>query len=317
MSNSPTDRHFMVSDEIAKVLEERPMDFGELNHELLQMMRDGMAELPQPELSDAVEREDHPVAAGDGEPDITVRVHRPKQGAGGNCLYWIHGGGLIMGNREMEDARFDRWCQRFGLVGVAVEYRLAPETPYPGPLEDCYRGLAWVHENAGSLGVDPARIGIGGGSAGGGLAAALALLARDRGALPIAYQLLIYPMLDDRQITPSSGWEVPVWPPSANRFGWSAYLGGDKGEPNVSHYAAAARAKDLSSLPPALISVGSVDGFVDEDVDYAARLNQAGVPTELHVYPGAPHGFDMMAPDTSIARRARRDMEDWLEQQLG
>ena len=251
-------------------------------------------------------------------PPVTLRIHRRKdQSDVAGCLYWIHGGGLVLGSYAMEDARFDRWCQLFGIVGVAVEYRLAPETPYPGPIEDCYRGLAWVHANAQALGIDPQRIGIGGASAGGGLAASLALLARDRRELAIAYQLLIYPMIDDRQRTPSSGWEVPVWPPAANTYGWASYLGGANAGPDVSPYAAAARAKDLAGLPPALISVGGVDGFVDEDIDYALRLNQANVPTELHVYPGGPHGFDSLAPDSALAKRAKRDMEDWLAKQVG
>lgn len=318
MATTPEDRHPMVAPEIAEVLAQSPLDLGALSDETLPMIRAGMLDQPRPELSDAVERTDHRVPAHAGEPEVTVRVHRPKQrGATQDCLYWIHGGGLILGSYEMEDARFDRWCQQYGIVGVAVEYRLAPETPYPGPIEDCYRGLAWVHENARDLGVDPGRVGIGGASAGGGLAASLALMARDRGELPVAYQLLIYPMIDDRQVTPSSGWEVPVWPPSANTYGWTSYLGQDKGGPNVSPYAAAARAKDLSGLPPALISVGCVDGFVDENIDYASRLNQAGVPTELHVYPGGPHGFDGLAPQTSLAQRALRDMEEWLAKQLG
>jgi acetyl esterase/lipase len=173
-----------------------------------------------------------------------------------------------------------------------------------------------VPAHAGERGVEPQRIGVGGASAGGGLAAALALLARDRDRIPVAFQLLIYPMLDDRQITPSSRWEVPVWPPSANTFGWTSYLGDRTGGPDVSPYAAAARAEDLCGLPPALITVGGLDGFVDEDLEYALRLNQAGVPVELHVYPHAPHGFDNLAPGTALARRARLDMETWLAAQL-
>mgnify|MGYP000985372802 CR=1 FL=1 len=150
-----------------------------------------------------------------------------------------------------------------------------------------------------------------GGSAGGGLAAGLALLVRDRDEFDIAFQTLICPMLDDRQITPSSGWEDPVWPPGANTFGWRAYLG-DLAGLAVPAYAAAARATNLVGLPRTFISVGALDGFCDEDVDYATRLRQAGVPVELHVYPGAPHGFDAFAPNTAIAKRANRDIEEWL-----
>lgn len=247
-----------------------------------------------------------------------VRVHRPV-GIEGDlpCVYWMHGGGLMLGRAIQEDFRFDRWCQTFGCVGVAVDYRLAPETPYPGPLDDCYTGLEWVHDHVSDLGVDQSRIGIGGSSAGGGLAAALALLARDRGELSIAFQLLIYPMIDDRQITTSSQWPDPIWPPAASTYGWTAYLWAARGRPHVSAYAAAARATDLVGLPPALITVGALDVFSDEDIDYAVRLHHAGVPVELHVYPGAPHGFDSILAGTDIARRANRDIEDWLRAQLG
>jgi len=216
----------------------------------------------------------------------------------------------------MNDLRFDRWCTDLGCVGASVEYRLAPEAKYPAAIEDCYAGLAWMHANADALGVDRGCIGIGGESAGGGLAAALGLLARDRAELPVAFQLLIYPMIDDRQITESSQWPDPIWPPNANTYGWSAYLGAQKGADDVPIYAAPARATDLAGLPPTLISVGAIDGFSDEDIDYAVRLRHAGVPVELHVYPGAPHGFDSFAPETATARRANHDMAEWLREQL-
>jgi acetyl esterase/lipase len=313
-----SDRHSMVDPEIAEVLAQSPLDLSILSDEALPAIREGMLSMPAPELSDGVERQDHEVPASGGEPALALRVHRPRgRSEALPCLYWMHGGGLVLGSYAMEDARFDRWCQLFGIAGVAIEYRLAPETPYPGPIEDCYRGLAWLHANAEKLGIDATQIGVGGASAGGGLAASLALMARDRAELAVAYQLLIYPMIDDRQITASSGWDVPVWPPVANTYGWGAYLGAAKGGPQVSPYAAAARATDLAGLPPALISVGGVDGFADEDIDYALRLNQASVPTELHVYPGGPHGFDSMAPDSALAKRAQRDMEDWLGKQVG
>ncbi len=270
------------------------------------------------ELSDRVERVDHVIPGPPGAPDVTVRVHRPK-GVTGTlpCLYSIHGGGYILGSFDMDDLRFDRWCPKLGCVGVSVEYRLAPETPYPGPLEDCYAGLRWVHEHAAELGVDPARTGIGGASAGGGLAAALAILARDRGELPVAFQLLVYPMIDDRQMTETSRWETPVWNPAANEFGWRAYLGDLYGAVDVPATAAPSRATDLSGLPPAQVTVGTADGFCDEDIDYATRLNHGGVPTELHVYPGAPHGFDGFFPGSMIGRQARRDMVEWLARMMG
>ncbi len=268
-------------------------------------------------LSDEVERVDHAVPGPPGSPDVVIRVHRPK-GIGGPlpCVYSIHGGGYVLGSYAGDDLRFDSWCPGQRCVGVSVDYRLAPETPYPGPLEDCYAGLAWVHQHAGELGVDAGRIGIMGASAGGGLAAGLALLARDRKDLPVAFQLLIYPMIDDRQITPSSRLDAPIWNPAANEFGWRSYLGSLYGSDGIPAYAAASRATDLSGLPPGYILVGTIDGFRDEDVDYATRLNQAGVPTELHVYSGAPHGFDNMMMQAPVARRARRAMEEWLQRRL-
>jgi acetyl esterase/lipase len=265
-------------------------------------------------LSDAVRRTDHVVA---GNPDVTVRVHRPVGVEGPlPCFYAIHGGGYVLGSYEMDDARFDAWCPRFGCVGVSVEYRLAPETAFPGPLEDCYAGLKWVYEHHEELAVDPDHIGIGGTSAGGGLAAALALLARDRGEIPLRFQLLDCPMIDDRQITTSSRMEgLHVWNRDSNQFGWRAYLGDLYGSDDVPAYAAPARATDLSGLPPAYVCVGAVDGFRDEDIDYALRLNQAGVPSELHVYPGAPHGVRMFA-DTAVAKRYGQGIDEWVGRQL-
>lgn len=263
-------------------------------------------------LSDAVERTEHVVPGANGAPDVRVRVHRPK-GLEGElpCIYSIHGGGYVLGNYDMDDLRFDNWLPTLGAVGVSVDYRLAPETSYPGPLEDCYSGLKWVFDNANTIGVDRNRIGISGASAGGGLAAGLALLARDRGELAAAFQMLIYPMIDDRLTTPSSQWKVPIWSPSNNEFGWRCYLGELYGRDDVPPYAAAARAEDLSGLPPTGIWVGTADVFCDEDITYAQRLIQAGVPTELHVYPGAPHAFDAF-PSAPISERCRRDMRSWL-----
>ncbi len=303
----------LLDPEIATVLAALPLGLGMLSDEMLPKIRAAGLLRPTVDLSDAVARSDHDIP---GRPGVSVRVHRPKSATGDlPCIYWMHGGGLILGTNKGDDARFDRWCQLLNCVGVSVEYRLAPESKYPEPLEDCYEGLRWVRDNAGSLGVDATRIGVSGASAGGCLAAGLALLARDRGELPIAFQALIYPMIDDRQITPSSAWQDPVWPPNANTYGWRSYLGELTGDA-VPMYAAAARATDLTRLPPTFISVGALDGFSDEDIDYAVRLRHAGVPTELHVYPGAPHGFDAFAPGTAIAQRANRDIEEWLAARL-
>lgn len=268
-------------------------------------------------LSDAVERTDHLVSGSPGGSEVAVRVHRPR-GAEGPlpCVYSMHGGGYVIGSQLGDDSLFDAWCPQLPCVGVSVGYRLAPETPFPGPLEDCYAGLRWVHEHADDLGVDSDRIGIIGGSAGGGLAASLALLVRDRGEIPVAFQILRYPMLDDRQITPSSQADVPLWNPPTNRFSWTAYLGSRYASDDVPSYAAAGRATDLAGLPPTFIMVGNIDGLLDEDIDYAQRLLAAGIPTDLHVLEGAPHAFDSMMPDTAVARRARQTLDDWLRARL-
>ena len=266
------------------------------------------------EVSDAVERTERTVP---GDSPVPVRVHRTKGAIEVQpAIVSIHGGGYVLGSYDMDDPRFDRWCPEFGIVGVSVEYRLAPETPYPGPLDDCYAALRWTYDNADELGIDPARIGIAGVSAGGGLTAALALVARDRGEVPVAFQILDSPMLDDRQITPSSQLDsLYVWSREANEFGWRSYLGDLYGSADVPAYAAPARATDLSGLPPTIVSVGAIDGFRDEDVDYATRLNQAGVPCELHVYAGLPHGNQMVADATAV-RLCATDVEDWLRRQL-
>ncbi|WP_431929383.1 alpha/beta hydrolase [Nonomuraea jabiensis] len=252
--------------------------------------------------------EDRHVPGPDGAPDVRVRIYRPAGGGEGlPGLYWIHGGGMIIGTPEIDDAMMIGYVEELGCVAVSVDYRLAPENPHPAPVEDCYAGLVWTAKAAGELGIDPARIVVGGASAGGGLAAATVLLARDRGGPDVAFQLLVCPMLDDRNITPSSHefTEAVVWDRSANLFGWTALLGDRIGTDDVPPYAAPARATDLAGLPPAFIDVGELEVFRDEDVDYALRLSQAGVSTELHLYPGAFHGFDGMVPDAELSKRAR------------
>jgi triacylglycerol lipase len=265
-------------------------------------------------LSDAVLRTDHVVP---GNPSIPVRVHRPA-GVDGMLpgIFTIHGGGYVIGSYDMDDSLHDQWCPQLGTVGISVEYRLSPETPYPGPIEDCYAALRWAHEHADQIGVDPARLGIYGLSAGGGLAAALALLVRDRGEFPLAFQLLDCPMLDDRQTAPSiKARGLYVWDATSNEFGWRSYLGDLYGSDDVPPYAAAARATELGGLPPSCVVVGSIDGFRDEDIDYAMRLNQAGVPCELHVVAGLPHAYQMV-PDATAVRLASHCKDDWLARQI-
>lgn len=271
--------------------------------------------------SGAVEHLDRLVPGAAGDPQVAVRVHRELGvNAPRPCLISIHGGGYVIGSHLGDDGRFDRWCTTLACIGVSVGYRLAPETPYPGPLEDCYAALRWAYENAAELGIDPTRIGIIGGSAGGGLAAGLALLARDRGEVPVRFQVLSYPMLDDRpSVTGRAG--APLWGQETNGFGWRAYLGAlrpgeDGGRDLVPGYAVPARAADLAGLPPAFVTVGNLDGLLDEDLDYARRLIAAGVPTDLHVFADGPHAFDSMLPDAAVTARARRVLEDWLEARL-
>jgi acetyl esterase/lipase len=272
------------------------------------------ASFASPDLSDAVARTEHEVP---GDPPVPVRVHRAKEAQGLlPAIVTIHGGGYVIGSYDMDSPLLDRWCPGLGVVGVSVEYRLAPETPYPGPLDDCYAALRWTLDNADELGIDKDRIGVYGLSAGGGLAAALALLARDRGEVPLAFVLLDCPMLDDRQQTPSIEAEgLYVWGAGSNEFGWRSYLGALYGSDEVPVYAAAARAVDLAGLPPTCVVVGSIDGFRDEDIDYAQRLNQSGVPCELHVIAGLPHAY-LLVPGAAAVQLAMHCMDDWVTRQL-
>ena len=243
-----------------------------------------------------------------GATDIMLHIYRPEGAAGPlPAIYHIHGGGYVLGAAETLEGPHRGLVKALGCVIVSVDYRLAPETVFPGAIEDCYAGLRWLFGAAGALEVDEARIGVMGESAGGGLAAALALLVRDRGEFPLAFQHLIYPMLDDRTCVaadPNPHVGEFIWTPANNRFGWSALLGHEPGGEGVSPYAAAARATDLSGLPPAFISTGSLDLFLEEDMEYARRLLRAGVPTEFHIFPGGFHAYDVM-PGARLSEAAR------------
>ncbi|MFD9366192.1 alpha/beta hydrolase [Streptomyces sp. NPDC060020] len=260
------------------------------------------------------------VPGAPGDPDVTLVSARPAGTAGPlPVLYYMHGGGMVMGNaRSVVPQLLREWALPLELAVVSVEYRLAPHTRYPGPVEDCYAGLVWVAEHAAELGVDADRVVIGGKSAGGGLAAALALLTRDRGGpVPIG-QLLLCPMLDDRDDT-FSGRQMAglgIWDRTSNATGWQALLGERYGAADLPPYAAPARATDLSGLPPAYIDVGSAETFRDEDVAYANAIWQAGGQAELHVWPGAFHGFDGFAPRAALSRDARQARTAWLRRLL-
>jgi acetyl esterase/lipase len=249
-----------------------------------------------------VTRSDRTVPGPQGEPDISVRIYRPLKVTGTlPGIYFIHGGGMILGNVAGEDATATMICDQVGAVVVSVEYRLAPENPHPAPAEDCYAGLAWMAANAADLGVDPDRLGIYGGSAGGGLTLAVALMARDRGGPALSFMMPIYPMIDDRNTTSSSQeiTDIGIWDRAGNIEAWAWYLGGKPAD----QYAAPARAEDLAGLPPAFIDVGTVDLFRDEDIAFAQRLMAAGVPTELHIHPGSYHAAETFAPDAALSRR--------------
>ncbi|KND29944.1 alpha/beta hydrolase [Streptomyces acidiscabies] len=272
-------------------------------------------------LGGAFTVEDRVVPGPEGAPSISLLICTPTTPPPARpraVIYHTHGGGMVLGdNRTGVDGVLE-WARELDLVVVSVEYRLAPEHPHPAPIEDVYAGLLWTVSNAEDLYVDPERVVIAGASAGGGLTAALALLLRDReGPRPLG-QLLLCPMLDDRNDTPSA-YQMEgrgVWDRTSNDTGWTALLGPARGTPSVSPYAAPARATDLSDLPPAFIDVGSAETFRDEDVTYATRIWQAGGVAELHVWPGGFHGFDGMAPQAALSQAAKGAQVGWLRRLL-
>ena len=225
----------------------------------------------------------------------------------GSAVLYVHGGGMICGTVPLYEAVISDYVAASGVPMLAVEYRLAPEYPHPVPVEDSYCGLRWLIDHAGELGAEPERIAVMGDSAGGGLAAGVALLARDRG-IKLKRQILIYPMLDDQNLEPDEAlMPFANWTYDNNFTGWSALLGPIFGAPDVPPSAAPLRATDLRGLAPAYIEVGELDIFRLEDIDYARRLSAAAVSIELHVHPGAPHGFERMAPQSGVAKRATAD----------
>jgi acetyl esterase/lipase len=251
----------------------------------------------------------------DGAPDVSLLICLPNN-APTPCgaIYYLHGGGMIVGDRSLGVGHAIDMAGELGVAVVSVEYRLAPENPHPAPVEDCYAGLLWMVENADELGIDPDRVAIMGGSAGGGLAAATALLSRDRGGPALIGQLLECPMIDDRNNSYSARQMagLGIWDQAANQLGWTALLGDAQGGPDVSPYAAPARAADLSGLPPAFIDVGSAETFRDEAVDYASRIWRAGGVAELHVWPGGFHGFAGLAPQAAVSQAAEVAPRAWL-----
>ena len=247
--------------------------------------------------------EERSIPGPKGAPEVhVVVINAARTESNRPAILHIHGGGFVAGTAAQGLPRLQQIARRHDCIIVTVDYRLAPETRFPGSLEDIYAALRWLHHSAHSLGVDASRIVVMGESSGGGHAAMLTIAARDRGEVPIAFQLLIYPMLDDRtgssrQVPPHIG--AYVWVPAENRFAWSSFLGVPAGSRTVPAGAVPARVENLGGLPPAFLGVGSLDLFVDEDIDYARRLISSGVPTELCVVPGAYHGFDVIAPEAA------------------
>ncbi len=309
-------RHLVAPELLAAIDLFPPMDFNQG----MASFRQGFSlrePPPMPPALAAVTCVERHIPGAPGDPDVRV-LHYTPPGAGTSprpAVLDIHGGGYVLGDPEMGDIPNRATALEMDAVVVSVDYRLAPETAWPGSLHDNYAALCWLAHNAAELGVDPARIAISGGSAGGGHAAALALHARnqakvDKNAPAICFQLLDFPMLDDRTCIdpephPYAG--EFVWTPERNHFGWKSLLAAEPGSDGVHETAAPARAKDLSGLPPAYLSIGALDLFLEENLEYARRLARAGVPVELHVIPGAYHGSGMAAdaPQSKLAMELR------------
>ncbi len=260
--------------------------------------------------SGVTSREVEVTASGGGR--VRTLVYEPAgRTRPSGAVLWIHGGGYVMGTPEMSNDWCSRMARELDALVVNVDYRLAPEHPFPAGLDDSYAVLEWLHREAEALGVDPARVAIGGGSAGGGMAASLAQMAHDRGGPAVCFQLLEYPMLDDRT-GPVGGADTLVWTSRSNSYAWRAYLGREAAHATEQPWAVPARRADLSGLPPAWVGVGDLDLFHAEDVEYARRLREAGVPCELHVVPGMYHAADVLASDSHAMRSFTARMIDAL-----
>lgn len=274
---------------------------------------------PMGKMPAGIQVENIGIAGQERRHPLRLRIYRPKKLlASTPGLLWIHGGGFIIGNPVMNDPFLFQVTLEAGIQVVSVDYRLAPEHPFPAPLDDCYTALRWVYDNAPALNIDPQRIAIGGESAGGGLAAALAQMVHDRSEVEPVFQMLVYPMLDDRTcLQPHPAHKVLMtWSPESNRFGWEAYLSQKCGSEDVPPYSVAARRENLSGLPPAWISTGTLDLFYEEDVAYANRLKESGVDCELLVIQGAFHGFDFLAPRTKLVEGFRKSQIAALKKHL-
>lgn len=272
----------------------------------LAAMRAGMAQLTEPLTNTKTVNIEDKIITGIDDNELRIRIYKPAhQNKELPVLLWIHGGGFVLGSIEENDPLCAQVVETANCVVVSVDYRLAPEHPYPAPLEDCYSALTWIADNSTKLNIDVNRIGVAGASAGGGLTAGLTLLARDRAYPSICFQMPLYPMINDGNNTPSANEikEGMVWNQKTNEFGWKCYLGGLHGNVNVPIYAAPARAEDYSNLPYTYTCVGQLDPFRDETIAYVTKLAQAGVDVEFHLYPGAFHGFEVLNPQSERAQQ--------------
>jgi acetyl esterase/lipase len=305
------DAPYAIDPELAEILAASPMGAVDLANVDIPVLRAVLAEnrslLPPPEVDPRVHTHERTIPGPDGN-EIPVRIYRPAAAPTepAPALVYFHGGAFYMGDLDTEHRNCLRATADAGCVTVSVDYRLSPEHPFPAGVEDCYAALTWTTGNAAELGIDAGRVAVGGSSAGGALAAAVTLMARDRSGPAICYQTLGYPVIDDRLETPSCAYhDVPVFTGPAAKLMWNLYLGDSPSD--VSPYAAPGRASDLSGLPPAYVMTAEFDPLRDEGIDYAVRLQRAGVPAELHNFPGTVHGFDLVAPQSAVAQRAVAD----------
>ena len=311
------DNYSKIHPELQQVAKKSPsITFSKMNIGLFRLL---MSLAPTPKNLKDILVENVFITGQDDRTKIRLRIYKPKSIAAPTpVLLWLHGGGYVMGLPEMDDLGCAQYVCELDITIVSVDYRYAPKHPFPAGLEDSYSALKWVESHSQQLGIDAKRIAIGGASAGGGLAAALVQLAHDRQEIKPIFQLLVYPMLDDRTVLRADidDSNSPAWNQKSNRFGWESYLGKKCGAEDVPAYSVPARREDLSGLPQAWIGVGTVDIFHDEDVAYAQRLKERGIECELYIVPGAFHGFDVFDPQVPIVQDFRKSQISALKKYL-
>jgi acetyl esterase/lipase len=306
-----------IHPELQQVAKKTPsITFSKMNIWFFRLL---MSLIPAPKTPEDILVENIFITDQDDRTKIRLRIYKPKSIAAPTPgLLWLHGGGYVMGNPEMDDLSCIQYVRELGIAIASVDYRYAPKYPFPTGLEDSYSALKWVESHSQQLGIDAKRIAIGGASAGGGLAAALVQLAHDRQEIKPVFQLLVYPMLDDRTVLRADidDSNSPAWNQKSNLFGWESYLGKKCGAEDVLAYSVPARREDLSGLPQAWIGVGTLDVFHDEDVAYGQRLKECGIECELYIVPGAFHGFDIFDPQVPIVKDFRKSQISALKKYL-